>query len=165
LFEGVPGLGYAARYERARSLWHAGQKEQARKQFRALYDKTLAEDVLPAIDADFRQALAGDGTGDDGWSALVRKAATRLIKDKHRRAVLALARQCWQLDDQPLADELLATALEGVKEEKERLPLRLAGLGFLWETGQLPEADRVLEKLLADPKLAERAALWRLRAK
>src|SRR5262249_46460689 len=43
-----------------------------------------------------------------------------------------------------------------------RLPMTLAGLGFLWDSGQYPEADRLLTKLMEDPKLAAKSALWRL---
>jgi tetratricopeptide (TPR) repeat protein len=159
LFEDVPGLEYAARYERARSLWHAGEKEQARTAFRALYERTLKEGRLPRIDPDFRQALLSDA---DVWDGLVRRTAQRLIADKHRPAVLALAWQCWQLDDRPLANELLRTALDGIPDKKESLAMALAGIEFFWETSQFGRAERLLEKLLADPKLARRAALWRL---
>src|SRR5262249_45421768 len=79
LFEDVPGLSYAARYEEARSLWKAGRKEEARKRFRALYEKTLRNDLLPQIDEDFRAALLGDGKDTDPWSELIRKTAERLI--------------------------------------------------------------------------------------
>ena len=43
-----------------------------------------------------------------------RRTAAQLIAQKHRPAVLALAWQCWQLDDQPLANHLLATALDNI---------------------------------------------------
>jgi Tfp pilus assembly protein PilF len=164
LFAEVPGLAYAARYEQARSLWKGGEREEARKQFRALYEKTLKEDLLPPIDADFRQALAGTGQEPDLWTALLRRTAEWLIDRERRPAVLALAWQCWQLDDQPLANHLLATALDGITEEKQRLPLTLAAIDFLLETAQLAQADAMLQKLLDDPKLARRAALWRLGA-
>jgi tetratricopeptide (TPR) repeat protein len=155
-FEEVPGLAYAARYEHARSLWKAGRNDEARKRFQELYEKTLEQDQLPPIDADFRQALAADGEAP--WSSLVRKTAGRLIKHKRRPAVLALAWQCWQLDDQPLANEMLTRAIEDIAEDKERLPMRVAGLAFFMETGQWAEGDQLLEKLLADhPETAK----WR----
>jgi tetratricopeptide (TPR) repeat protein len=147
-FEEVPGLAYAARYEHARSLWKAGRNDEARKRFQELYEKTLEQDQLPPIDADFRQALAADGEAP--WSSLVRKTAGRLIEHKRRPAVLALAWQCWQLDDQPLANEMLTRAIEDIPEDKERLPMRVAGLAFFMETGQWAEADQLLEKLRAD---------------
>jgi hypothetical protein len=163
LFEDVPGLAYAARYEQARSLLRSGQRDEARKAFRLLYEATLKEDQLPAIDPDFRQALLGDGD-QEPWNDLVRKTAGEFIQQKHRSAVLALAWQCWQLDDQPLANHLLGAALDGA-EKNERTALTLAGIEFLSRTAQLAEADRLLRGLLADPKLAKNASLWRLGAK
>jgi hypothetical protein len=161
-FEDMGGLRYAARYERARCLWQAGKKEPARKGFRTLYDETLKKDRLPLIDMGFREALAGADKETDQWNELFHKAARRLIDRKHRPAVLALAWQCWQLEDRPLANYLLRTALENIPEKKDRLPLTLAGVRFFQETGQLASADTLLQKLLAEPKLARRAALWRL---
>jgi tetratricopeptide (TPR) repeat protein len=163
LFAEVPGLAYSARYEQARSLWRAGLKPEARKLFVALYEKRFQLDLLPAIDADFRSALLGDGTDANQWSALVRKTAGQMIAKKRRPAVLALAWQCWQLEDRPLADHLLSTALEGTPE-KERVALTLAGIRFYQNTGQLARADGLLQKLEADPKLAGSAGLWRLGA-
>jgi tetratricopeptide (TPR) repeat protein len=164
-FRDVPGLTYVAPYEQARCLWVSGQKEEASKHFRELYEKTLRKNRLPPIDSDFREALLGDGKGDDPWSDLIRKTAARLVKEKKRFAVLALAFQCWELEDQPLANYLLRTALEGAPKGMERLSLTLAGLGFLWETGQLERVDGVLRNLLANPQVARRAMLWRLGAK
>jgi thioredoxin-like negative regulator of GroEL len=155
--EDVPALAYTAKYERARSLWKAGQRDEARKLFLDLYEKTLKDDDLPPIDADFRQALLGDA---DEWGTLVRRTAARLVEHKRRGAVLALARQCREVGDAPLANRLLATALDGVKDDRERALLTLAGVGFL--AGQLAEADRLLQTLLDDPQLAKRPGLWRL---
>src|SRR5262249_21170451 len=56
LFVDIPGLEHAARYETARSLWKSGQRDEGRKRFRELYEKTFADGGLPAIDADFRAA-------------------------------------------------------------------------------------------------------------
>jgi hypothetical protein len=80
LFEKVPGLGYAARYEHARSLLQSGQKAEARKRFRGLYEKELAKERLPAIDADFRRALVGDGQDEDLWGDLMRQTAAQLVE-------------------------------------------------------------------------------------
>ena len=158
LFETRPGLRYAARYEHARSLWKAGKKDAARARFRTLYESAVKDGALPAIDGDLRDALLAG----DGWGTLMRQTARQLLGEKRRVAVLALARQCWDLDDQPLAGELLATALDGVAEPMERTALALAAFDFLRETGQLPEADRLLQGLLADEKLARQSLLWRL---
>src|SRR5262249_37859888 len=46
LFEDVASLNYAARYETARSLWKSGQREEGRKRFQALYEKTFADGDL-----------------------------------------------------------------------------------------------------------------------
>jgi tetratricopeptide (TPR) repeat protein len=161
LFEDVPGLNYAARYETARSLWRSGQREEGRKGFRALYEKAFADGDLPAIDKDFRAALLGDGKETDLWSDLLRKTAAKLIEKKDRPAVLTLAWQCQQLADEPLANHLLATALDGA-DDKERPGLTLAAVEFHAQNGQLEQADRTLQKLLDDPKLAAHGGLWRL---
>jgi tetratricopeptide (TPR) repeat protein len=162
LFEDVPGLKYAARYEQARSLFHAGKATEARKRFRDLYEQTLAGDVLQAIDADFRSALLGDGD-NHAWSDLLQKTADRFLGKKQRPAILVLARQVWQLGDESRANHLWGLATGGIADEKERLAMTLAGFDFLWETGQLAQADAVLQKLL-DDKLARRPELWRLAA-
>jgi hypothetical protein len=162
LFEDVHSLSYAARYEHARSLWKAGQREEAQRCFRLLYEKTFNDNLLPVIDADFRRALLSDGKEKDLWGELLRQTAALLIERKLRPAVLTLAWQCWQLDDALMANHLLGIALDGIKDDKERLALTLAGIDFLMETGQLAQADQMLRKLLDDPKLAGRASLWRL---
>src|SRR5262249_28380946 len=90
--------------------------------------------------------------------------AAKLIEQKHRPAVLTLAWQCWQLQDAALANHLVATALDRVPEE-ERVPLTLAGLGVFSETGQLEQADRLLQGLLAERDLARQPSLWRLAAR
>src|SRR5271166_6017474 len=91
LFEDVPGLRYAARYERGRCLWRAGRTEEARKQFTDLYAATLKDGQLPLLDAEFRQAMLGGGGEADPWGELLRGTAAALVKDKRRPAVLALA--------------------------------------------------------------------------
>jgi Tfp pilus assembly protein PilF len=157
------GLGYAARYEEARCLFKAGQNDQAREKFTALYQETLNGGALPAIDNDCRAALL---TGKDAaaWGDLMQQTAKKLIADKHRPAVLALAWQCWQLDDAPQADQLLHMALPGIKNAKERHGLQLAGVLFYKNTKQLPQADQLLGKLLADPEQGQKPGLWRLAA-
>lgn len=160
LFADVPGLSYAARYEEARSLFRCGQTAEARKRFRDLYEQTRKEDRLPPIDADFRAALLDGGE----WGELLRQTAARLIEHKQRPAVLILARQCWLLDDQPLADHLLGLTLNHLPNNKDRLPMRLAALSFLWHTGQLARADDMLRSILTEPN-APRAVLWRWAAK
>jgi len=101
----------------------------------------------------------------DAWGDMLRQTARRLAEQKRRPAILAIARQCWDLDDQPLAGELMAIALGGIADADERTAMALAAFDFLRDTAQLPEADRVLQGLLADPKLAQHALLWRLASK
>jgi tetratricopeptide (TPR) repeat protein len=162
LFANMTGLTYAVRYEEARCWWKAGKKDEARKRFRKLYEQTLREGYLPRIDAVFREALRSAKKEAEGWSGLLNKTAGRLIAQKRRPAVLALAWQCWQLGDKPLANHLLAVALHGIRKDRERLPMTLAALDFLQETGQFVQAERMLQKLLDKPKWAKRAGLWRL---
>jgi tetratricopeptide (TPR) repeat protein len=161
LFVDVPVLEHAARYETARCLWKSGQREEARKRFRELYEKTFADGGSPAIDHDFRSALVGDGKETDLWSELIRKTASRLIEKKNRPAVLTLAWQCQQLDDEPLANHLLAAALDGATD-KERPWLMLAAVEFHAQNGRLEQAERTLQKLLDDPKLSAQGGLWRI---
>jgi len=160
-FADVPGMRYVARYEQARSLFKAGQLDEARQKFRTLYEDTLKDGLLPSIDADFRPALLGD---KDAWGELIRQTSTRLIADQRRAAVLVLARQCWQLGDEPLANHLLDEALDQL-DGKARLRITLAGMSFLVETGQFARADQLLDGLLAAapgdvrPRLPGRAPL------
>jgi tetratricopeptide (TPR) repeat protein len=164
LFADVPGLEYAARYEQARCLWKGGRRDEARRCFRDLCEQTFRKDLLPALDADFRAALLGNGTDADDWSALLRQSADHLVEKKHRPAVHVLARQCWELGDESLANHLVAAALERLPDG-ERVPLTLDGIAFFWETNQLAQVDRLLEGLLADERLARQPALWRLAAR
>jgi hypothetical protein len=161
LFEEQPALAYAARYESARCLLKGGQRTEARKHFQALYEQTFEKELLPLVDADFRLALQGKGVSSDEWTALVNRSAESLLKRKRPAALLILARQCWQLDDQALANQLVSSALQG-SGEKERTPLSLAAVAFYQETAQLPQADELVQKLMEDPKLSRRADLWRL---
>ena len=147
LFTPTPGLANHARYEQARCLWKAGQKAKARKRFLALYEEAGKQGALLAIDADFRAALL---TGkEDGWSALLRRTAARLVQEKNRFAVLLLARQVWQLDDAAMAQHLFAVALKDAPTRgKEALPLQHAALTFLMETAQTDAADQRTRTLL-----------------
>ncbi len=164
LFAELPALAYAAEYEHARSLWKAGQHTEARQRFVDLYERALKAGALPRIDSDFRQALVGDGPEADLWGDLMRKTAAGLVEGKHRPAVLALAAQCRQVGDESMGTTLLGTALDGIKDDKERQRMTLAAIDFLMETGQYAEADRLLRGLLDDAELAKRPDLWRLAA-
>src|SRR5206468_8244667 len=74
----------------------------------------------------------------------------------------ALARQCWQLEDQALAAQLVGKALDGVPAGPERTALTLTAFGLAREARQYAEAERLLGDLLADAKLARQPLLWRL---
>src|SRR5262245_20095694 len=161
MFEKVPALEYAAKYEHARSLLRSGKAEEARQRFADLYRSTLEKDRLPPIDTDFRQAMLAKPTG---WSDLLRTTAETLVRRERRPAILALAWQCWQMDDRPAAGLLVKTALDNLID-KERVPMTLASIEFFQRTHQWPEADRLVGELLKDEKLATRPALWRLSAK
>jgi ferric-dicitrate binding protein FerR (iron transport regulator) len=167
LFRDHPSLGYPARYEQARSLLRGGRGGEARAQYREMFEQALKANVLPAIDGSFREALQ-DGDADE-WSGLMRQTAAAFVRDGQRPAVVALAWQCWQLGDQPLAANLLETALHEVPED-ERLGTTLAAVGYLWQTSQYAPADDLLRSLLDDRDFQqfadlwprEHAALWRL---
>src|SRR5262249_49107399 len=60
---------------------------------------------------------------------------------------------------------LHASALLNLPGGKERLAPELAALEFLWETGQLAEADELLKSLLIDVEVSQKAPLYRLAAK
>ena len=163
LFEDMPGMSYAARYEAARSLMKAGQlAEVPQAASESCMRRRSRKTALPPIDADFREALQGDGKEADLWGEILRETAKRMVEGKHRGAILMMARQCWQLGDQPSANRLLSTALDVITDEKERQPMTLAAIDFLMETGQWAQADELVQKLLADPKLANKPGLWRL---
>jgi tetratricopeptide (TPR) repeat protein len=163
-FTDAPGLNGFARYEQARCLAAAGQKEEARKQFLALYEEQAKQGVLLAIDGDFRAALLGDEK--DSWTELMRRTATTLVEKKNRFAVLLLARQCWQLDDRALSQHLFGVAMQGVSVKGDKdLALQSAALGFLVDSEQSAAADRLVSKVLEDGDNAKRPELWRLAAR
>src|SRR5207249_2247288 len=62
-------------------------------------------------------------------------------------------------------DAKLTTAPNGVKDKKERLGMSLAGLQFLWQTSQFPQADRLLQDGLAHKEWGKHPARWRLAGK
>jgi predicted Zn-dependent protease len=151
---------YTARYEQARCLLRAGRWAEAREHFRQLYAEALKAEALPPLDRDFRQALQGDGKTPDQWAPLMRETAATLIGRKQRPAAVALAWQCRQLDDAPLADHLLGLALDGAADD--RLVTTLAVVEHLWQADQLARAEELVRGLLAEKELSDRAGLWRL---
>jgi hypothetical protein len=164
LFDKVPGLNYEARYEYAHSLLLRGRRKKARQLFLDLYTRTLKQGLLPPIDRRFRQALLGNRAEPDHWSEFARRTVGRLVTNKHHQAAILVAWQCWQLGDHALATDLLARAQANLPKGTERLRADLLAIDFLWQTGQLRQADKVMESLLADKDLARRSDLWRLAA-
>jgi Tfp pilus assembly protein PilF len=160
----LPSLSYAARYETAHSLARAGDWVQARATMRHLYQETLGRGLLPPIDQRFHYVYSeGQGIGGKEEQALLRESAETLMAQDARPAVIALAWQCYSINQQALADELLATALAGQSDQDRVLP-SLVGVSYLWQTGQYARADALLETVLKDPELAKRSTLWRLAA-
>ena len=155
-FEQTPALSQAARYEQARILVASGKIAEARSLFEKLYAELRQDELLPAVDGSFKTAL-----GADGFAALMRNTAGQLAGKRQGVSIIALAWQCRQLDEPKLADELLAQALTNVAET-ERLAVNVAGVEFLWQTGQQDAADELLQKLLADEKFSNNPSLWRL---
>ncbi len=156
-----PALGYAARYERARALLRGGRRDEARAQFQAMFEQAVKAGVLPAVDGTFREALQGEARDADLWTDMMRQTATNFCQGHRRPAAVALAWQCWQVGDQPLASNLLAAALDG-GDEAERLGTSLAAVHFLVQTGQHADADLRLRPLLEHKELARQPGLWRL---
>jgi len=161
LFDDDSAFGYAAQYEHARNLYHGNRALDAADHFTRLYQKTLQDGVLPPLDGTFRTALQADQQ-TDRWTALMRQTADKLKADKLRTALIALAWQCYQLGDMPLADNLVADALRDPKDEAERLHVTLVAIEYLIGTGQYEKADSLLTPLLADSRFNGRAMLWRL---
>ena len=125
-----------------------------------MFEQAIKAGVLPAVDADFRTALQGEARDADLWTDMMRQTAAAFCREHRRPAVVALAWQCWQVGDQPLACNLLATALDG-GEENERLATTLAAVNFLSQTGQPADADARLRPLLEHKDLVKQPALWR----
>jgi len=161
LYADHPALGYAARYERARALLRGGRRDEARAQFQAMFQQAVKAGVLPAVDATFREALQGETRDADLWTDMMRQTAATFCQGHRRPAVVALAWQCWQVGDQPLASNLLAAALDG-GDDDERLLTSLSAINFLTQTGQHSDADARLRPLLDNKDLARQPGLWRL---
>jgi hypothetical protein len=161
---GIPGLEYAIRYESARCQLEAGNKPQARQLFTDLYTEALKCGWLPPIDAAFRAALM-EKDGEAPWCKLMRQNLRQLLTEKQYAAAVTLARQCAELDDQPLGNELLAVTLDSAGDRGDRLFIRLLGVDYFRHTWQTERADQLLQELLGDDALARQPALWRLSAR
>jgi len=152
---------YQARYEQAAHLAEAGKKAEARDLFTKLFQETFAKGALPPIDTRFRSAFV-DEKGSTAWRKLMVDAAQACLKTKHRPIIVQLAWQCRQLNDQPLADELLELALNNPKDDAERVAVTLAAIEYLWSIEQDEHADRLVSELLNDERLRKQPKIWRL---
>jgi tetratricopeptide (TPR) repeat protein len=159
----VPGLAYAARYERARLVARAGHGALGRKLWRDLFGKTLKAGAIPRIDSAFYESFHRQGEMDDEWAHLMGDAAAVLIAARRRPAIIGLAWQCHDLGDERLANRLVARALAGISSH-ERKAISLAASLYLGYTQQYARAEALLQPLLNDKQLAGRSPLWRLAA-
>lgn len=157
-FEHRPGYAYSACYERAVHLFRTEQEAEARQLFQQLYAQGLAHGFLPVIDGTFRAALRDN----DAWTELMRQTARRLIEDRCRISVIALAWQCRQVGDPALAEELVESARRDTVGQRERLWTTLAAVEYYREAGDAARALQVLQTLLGDDKLGRWPYLWRL---
>jgi hypothetical protein len=153
------GGGYADRYEQARLLFEGGRKDEAARRFTELYAAAVREGLLPPFDGSLREALLGG----DRWGLLLRETAQGFVRAKRRPAAVALAWQCLRAGDPPLADNLLALALEGAPEG-ERPAVTVAAVEYLRRTQAPFRADALLHDLMASESPAQDARLWRLRS-
>jgi ferric-dicitrate binding protein FerR (iron transport regulator) len=153
---------YTAQYEQARRLLHAGKHEQAHKLFMDLHAWAMNTGVLPAIEGDFRAALQQNGADD--WMDLMVKAMFSCLAKKDGPAAVMLAWQCRQVGDAPLSDNLLIFILDATPKDADGLRTTLAAIEYLWQTDQLPAADDLLSRVLADESNSQNAKLWRLAA-
>ncbi|HUU59388.1 MAG TPA: hypothetical protein VMZ50_07585, partial [Phycisphaerae bacterium] len=157
-FGDIPAFRYAARYEAARALFHAGDAPAAAARFQELYKETFRKGVLPAIDQSFHAA-----TKDRGWKKLIRGTAARLVERGARFQAVTLAWQSRQAGDADLGAEMIETTLADAPRGLQ-LPLRLAALRYHWNAGQWDRADRMIAMLLKDGRVAKMPALWRAAA-
>ena len=163
-FERDPQLNYYAQYERARLFQSAGEHTESRRIFATLFKETLDAGWIPLLDHTFRESFQQDQAAQDQWSALVRDACAKLIKDGHRLAVVCLAWQVQHVGDQPRAEEILSLALASASATAtDRRATVLAAVEFLGQSSQFARAEALLEPLLATQDDAA-PALWRLAA-
>jgi hypothetical protein len=163
LFDDGTELGYTSAYEEARSLLHANKKAEAAAKFQALYLRAFDKSLLPPIDGSFRSALLPDQAGEtDLWTPLLKKTAEKLLEKKQRTAMVRLAWQAYQVNDAPLAENLVELALANPANPEERLQSTVAAVEYLMGTNQDEKADALVTPLLDDQGFAKRPMLWRL---
>src|SRR5262249_33927595 len=115
-------------------------------------------------DAAFRAALT-EKDGESSWGKLMRQNVRQLLAQHRFAAAVTLARQCANLEDQPLGNDLLAITLDSAGEGAERLFVRLLGVEYFLHTQQTERADPMLQDLPGDATLARQPLLWRLSAR
>lgn len=158
------GLIYSGRYQHASRLLSGGNHTEAKKIFLSLYDEAFNHGVIPPIDGSFRTALnekTPEGTAP--FAQFMREKHAQLLKERRPLIALQLTWQAYQIGERGLAGEFFVATINSVKDEDRNL-VRLAGLEFLWHTGQYPYADTVLQKVLDDPELGQTAFVWRMAA-
>lgn len=153
------GMPYDARYEEARCLSLANQKDAAQQKYQALFRDALAEGVLPPLDSSFRHVMESGKQAT--WAKLMQETATKCAEKKARPVIITLAWQCYQLGDTSLADVLLTYALKDIPKE-ERPFTTLAAIYFLQQTSRYDRAEQLVRDLLQDESLQQSAQLWRL---
>jgi predicted Zn-dependent protease len=158
------GLAYSVRYDLALAQWNAGHAEEARKQWRKLFQETLQTGALPPIERQFREALMpSDGQGPT-YAVLMRDAASLLARRGQRLQILLLAWQAQQLGDLETGNDMLVRCLESAQPGIERSLARLAAVRLYGDTRQLVRADTMLKLVLADEPFSKSPSLWRLAA-
>jgi hypothetical protein len=156
------GKHYEATYEQARALFHAGRKDEARKLFLDLYERTFKAGALPIFDNDFYKALVEPGKPDDPWTTLLLRTSNRLIERKCRPDVVLLAHQARAMGDQAVFDNLLTVPLAGIDDDRDRLETYLAAAGVLMHHNQEARAEKLVGPLLERERFRQLPQLWRL---
>jgi tetratricopeptide (TPR) repeat protein len=159
------GMGYVFRYEYARSLYPAGKGQEAGKRFTELYAQTLAQGVLPPIDADFRTVLQMPNQEGErpGFIPFARKTLAEFLTKKQYALAFQFAKQMEKLGDEALCDEMLTAILDKAPAD-ERTVVTLASIQVQIGRSKFAQADRLVQKLLEDKKLSQSPALWRWRS-
>jgi tetratricopeptide (TPR) repeat protein len=160
LFEADPQHGYTARYERMRSLLNGGLPQTARLVFDDMYRQTLAAGVIPPLDGDVSRLPPNDEGAT--WGMTLVKAAGELARKNRGFEALAIADQCRQLSQLPLAQQVLAEMEPNLK--KAGPSLRLATALALARLGEKARADDYLSPLLSERGYERMPMVWRLAA-
>jgi hypothetical protein len=188
----VLGGDAKARYESAICLLAANHRDKARALFSDLYLEELKAGALPPIEYQFRSALESDAARPDLWNPLILNTAKELLKDDNHATVIALASQCQQLGDEPLAENLVRLALAGLdarddlqqqlntveafralqdadreavlsRARLDRLArVTLQAIGYYRRLSNTARAEHLLEGLLTRTEFATSPGLWRL---